>query len=94
MCSMSKNVKQVWEQPVFLNPKITFEEDTIYNRVIWRAGVRKVKDLVYEYVPGFMRAQVMVDEVRERGDEICLGTAEGVLEKIKEGMPERMGWND
>ena len=82
-----KDVKQVWEQPVFLNPKITFEGNTIYNRVIWRAGVRKVKDLVYEYVPGFMRAQVMVDEVRERGDEIWLGTAQGVLERIKEGMP-------
>ena len=82
-----KDVKQVWEQPVFLNPKITFEGNTIYNRVIWRAGVRKVKDLVYEYVPGFMRAQVMVEEVRERGDEIWLGTAQGVLERIKEGMP-------
>lgn len=82
-----KNVKQVWEQPVFLNPKITFGGETIYNRVIWRAGIRKVRDLVYEYVPGFMRAQVVVDEVRERGDEMWLGTAEGVMEKIKEGMP-------
>ncbi len=82
-----KNVKQVWEQPVFLNPKITCEGGTIYNRVIWRAGFRKVRDLVYEYVPGFMRAQVMVDGVRERGDEMWLGTAEGVMGKIKEGMP-------
>ncbi|KAL7375280.1 hypothetical protein ABVT39_014699 [Epinephelus coioides] len=83
-----KNVKQVWEQPVFLNPKITWEGDTLYNMLMWRAGFRKVRDLVYEYVPGFMRAQVIVDEVRDRGDEMWLATAEGVMEKIKEGMPK------
>lgn len=81
------NVKQVWEQPIFLNPKITHKGETIYNRVIWRAGIRTIRDLVYEYVPGFMRAQVIVDEVRERDEEMWLGTAEGVMEKIKKGMP-------
>uniref|UniRef100_A0A671TR16 Reverse transcriptase domain-containing protein n=1 Tax=Sparus aurata TaxID=8175 RepID=A0A671TR16_SPAAU len=83
-----KSANQVWEQPVFLNPKIRWEGETVYNRLMWRAGFRKVRDLVYEYVPGFMRAQVIVDEVRDKGDEIWLGTAEGVMEKIKEGMPK------
>lgn len=83
-----KNVNQVWEQPVFLNPKIRWEGETVYNRRMWRAGFRKVRDLVYEYVPGFMRAQVIADEVRDKGDEMWLGTAEGVMEKIKEGMPK------
>ena len=83
-----KNVKQVWEQPAFLNPKITVEGETIFNRVIWRAGIRKVRDMVYEYTPGFMRAQVIVDEVRGNGDEIWPGTAEGVIEKIKKAMPK------
>ena len=83
-----KSTRQVWEQPVFLNPKIMAEGETIYNRVIWRAGIRKVKDLVYEYIPGFMGAQVIVDEVRGNGDEIWLGTAKGVIEKIKKAMPK------
>lgn len=83
-----KNLKQVWEQPVFLNPKITWDGETLYNRLMWRAGFRKVRDLVYEYVPGFMRAQVIVDEVRSRGDEMWMGTAEGLMDKIKGGMPK------
>jgi len=83
-----KNVKQVWEQPLFLNPKITHEGSTIYNLAMWRAGFRKVRDVVYEYVPGFMRAQVVVDEVRGNGGEMWMGTAEGLMERIKNGMPE------
>ncbi|CAB1425524.1 unnamed protein product [Pleuronectes platessa] len=44
--------------------------------------------MVYEYIPGFMGAQVIVDEVRGNGDEIWLGTAKGVIEKIKKAMPK------
>ncbi|KAI4800564.1 hypothetical protein KUCAC02_009629 [Chaenocephalus aceratus] len=32
---------------------------------MWRGRFRTLKDLVYEFVPGFMRAQVVVEEVRE-----------------------------
>ena len=83
-----EDVRQVWEQPVFLNPKITVGGEMIYNRMMWRAGIRRIRDLVYEYVPGFMGAQAVVDEVRENGDEIWLGTAKGELEKIKKAMPK------
>lgn len=49
-------------------------------------GSRIVRDLVYEYVPGFMRPQVIVDEVRGRDLLMGLGTAENVLDSVKEGM--------
>lgn len=82
-----KNVQQVWQQPIFMNPQITHEGETLYNRVIWRAGIRTIRDVVYEYVPGFMRAQAIMDAVRGREEEMWLGTAEGIMEKIKNGMP-------
>ena len=44
--------------------------------------------MVYEYIAGFMRAQVIVDEVRGNGDELWPGTAEGVIEKKKKAMPK------
>ncbi|KAF3836619.1 hypothetical protein F7725_029177 [Dissostichus mawsoni] len=69
------NVQQVWEQPLFLNPRITHEQCSLFNLPIWRR------------VPGFMRAQVIVDEVREIDEMMRLGTAESLLEKIKVGMP-------
>ena len=82
-----KNVQQVWQQPIFMNPQIMHEGETMYNRIIWKVGIRTIRDVVYEYVPGFMRAQAIVDVVREREEEMWLGTAEGIMEKIKNGMP-------
>lgn len=81
------NVQQVWEQPIFLNPRITHEKCCLFNLPMWRAGMRRVKDFVLEYVPGFMRAQVIVDEVREIDEVMYLGTAERMMKEIKDGMP-------
>ncbi|KAF3847406.1 hypothetical protein F7725_020434 [Dissostichus mawsoni] len=82
------NVRQVWQQPIFLNPRIRGEKGSLFNLPMWRVGFRLVKDLVYEYVPGFMRSQVIVDEVRERDLVMGLRTADNVMESIKEGMPD------
>lgn len=60
------SAKQVWKQPIFLNQRIVKEQKVIFNLPMWRAGFRVVRDLVYEYAPGFMRAQVIVDEDRGR----------------------------
>lgn len=55
------------------------EGGTLHNRLMWRAGIRKVRESVYEYIPGCMRAQVVVDDVRDRGEVMWLGTAEGAM---------------
>ena len=79
--------EQVWGQPIFQNKMIMKEGEVMFNLAMWRAGFRVVRDLVYEYVPGFMRAQVIIDGVR--GEDLLMGkgTAETLLEDIKEGMP-------
>jgi len=82
-----REVKQVWKQPIFLNPSIKSEGGCIFNLPMWRAGFRVIRDLVYEFVPGFMRSQVVVDEVKGREMVMGAGTAERVMESIKEGMP-------
>lgn len=82
-----KSVQHVWDQPMFLNPQILHEGKTMYNKTMWRSGFRRVRELAYEYVPGFMSAQAVVDEVREMGEEISFCAAEGMVKKIKAGMP-------
>lgn len=82
-----KSVQHVWDQPMFLNPQILHEGKTIYNKTMWTSGFRRVRELVHEYVPGFMSAQAVVDEVREMGEEISFCAAEGMVKKIKAGMP-------
>lgn len=84
------NIEQVCAQPIFLNPKIKVRDKTLFDRKMWDAGFRTLSDLVYEYVPGFMSAQVIVDEVREKGQVVGLKMAEHLLSKIKSGVPK--GW--
>lgn len=46
-----ENINQVHNQPIFLNPRIRNRGGKmLYNILFMRAGVRKVKDLAYEYV--------------------------------------------
>ncbi len=42
----------------------------LYNRLFMRAGVRKVKDLAYEYVKGFLPNRAIYDCVVGWDDEI------------------------
>lgn len=86
------NVEQVWNQPVFLNHMIAVEKCPVFDLQMWGAGFRHIRDLVYEYVPGFMGAQVIVDEVRCRGGRMPLKTAEGIMNRVKKGMPG--GWKE
>lgn len=82
------NVEQIWEQPLFLNPKIKNNNKVIYNKDLWDAGFRKIKDVVYELVPGFLRSQVFIDEVNKNGGEMTTDNAEKIMIKVKEGMPK------
>ena len=82
------SVRQVWEQPLFLNKNIKVGDKAVYDRMMWRAGFRTIRDIVYEYVPGFMGGQVIVDEVEGKGFEMGLKAAEKTLNDIKRGMPD------
>ena len=82
------NVEQIWEQPIFLNPKIKCKNTTVFNNAVWDAGFRRIKDIVYEFTTGFLSSQVFIDEISERGKEMRASTAKEIMMKIKEGMPK------
>ncbi|KAF3858933.1 hypothetical protein F7725_012134 [Dissostichus mawsoni] len=86
------NVEQVWNQPVFLNHMVAVEQSPVFDLPMWKVGFRHIRDLVYEFVPGFMGAQVIVDEVRGGGGSMLLRTAEGIMNRVKKGMPG--GWRE
>lgn len=65
-----ENINQIHNQPIFLNPRIKRGGKMLYNRLFMRAGVRKVKDLAYEYVKGFMPNRAIYDCVVGWSDEI------------------------
>lgn len=84
-----ENINQVHNQPIFLNPKIRFGGKMLYNRLYMRAGVRKVKDMTYEYVKGFMPNRAIYDCVVGWDNEIEKSKVDCVCENIKTSLPRK-----
>lgn len=82
------NINQVHHQPIFLNPKIRLGGKMLYNRLFMRAGVRKVKDMAYEYVKGFLPNRAIYDCVLGWDDEIEKSKVDRECENIKTSLPE------
>jgi len=77
------NINQVLNQPLFLNPKIKRGGKTLYNKLFMRAGVRKVKDMAYEYVTGFLPNRVVYDCLVGWDDDIEKSKVDCECENIK-----------
>lgn len=77
----------VLNQPVFLNPKVRTDEKELYNKDFHNAGLRQIKDFVYEVIPGFLPAHAVIDCVHEYDDEVRKGTITNMYEKIKNAVP-------
>ena len=75
-------------QPLFLNHKIQNEGKFLYDKMFMGAGIKQVKDVVYEYVPGFLPEQAIVDFVLEWNDDIRARTVVNTYGKIKSTLPE------
>lgn len=62
----------------------------LYNKLFMRAGVRKVKDMAYEYVKVFLPNRAIYDWVVGWDDEIEKSKVDSECENIKTSLPE--GW--
>lgn len=82
-----ENINQIYQQPIFLNPKIQMKGKMFYNRLYMKAGVRQVKDMTYEYVKGFLPNRAIYDCVVEWDDEIEKSKVDSVCENIKTSLP-------
>lgn len=83
------NINQVHNQPIFLNPKISLGWKMLYNRLYMRADVRKIKDMTYEYVKGFLPNRAICDCVVGWDDEIEKSKVDCICENIKTSLPKK-----
>lgn len=83
-----KNIDVLVHQPLFLNNKIKYGGRMLYEKTFMSAGIRQIKDLVYEYVPGFLPAQGIIDCLTEWNDEIRPRTVINTFERIKNSLPK------
>lgn len=78
----------VLNQPVFLNPKITDKGHMQENKSFMKVGLYRIKDYVYEVVPGFLPSQAILDITMEGNENMRKGTVINVFEKIKSSIPK------
>jgi hypothetical protein len=60
-----KGIEQLLKQPIFLNKFIISNRNTIFYKNWYDAGLRQVKDILYEVKPGFLPIQAIVDTLEE-----------------------------
>ena len=81
-----KDINMIINNPIFLNGKLKNDNDTLYNAVFIRAGIRQIKDIMYEVKPGLLPEHSIVDMVREIDCDVRKATIIGAYNKIKSCM--------
>jgi exonuclease III len=83
-CTILDNILN---QPIFLNPKIQYNNKMLYCKYFMRAGMRQIGDILYEVIPGFLPCQAIFDNVDEENDEIGRTTVENMYKRILGCLP-------
>ncbi len=82
VCTFNKN--DILRQPLFLNKLLKRGEQTIFYKKWYNAGIRQIKDIMYEAIPGFLPVQVISDAIEENYEEESKVVLEDQYEKVKE----------
>ncbi len=77
----------VLSQPVMLNPKVSTDGKLLYHKDFYNAGLRQIKDFVYEVIPGFLPDQAIIDCVQDFDEEVCKSTIVNMYNKLKTAVP-------
>lgn len=80
--------KMLLNQPLFLNANIFMQDKEIFFKHWLNAGIRQVKDVLYEIKEGFLSSQVIVDAVNEIGEEVKREILEKQFEIVKKAIPK------
>ena len=84
-----EGLKDIINQPLFMNRKIRYNNKEVYYKLLYDAGIRQVKDVMYEVIPGFLRVECIYDSVCEVQEEASWKGIESIYSRIKVSIPER-----
>ena len=73
--------------PLFLNEKFKHNEKTLYKPKFIEGGIRQVKDLIYEVIPGFLRDNCIFDSVCEIDGMEDRDKVKKIHDRIKSSIP-------
>ncbi len=84
----SLNKNDILIQPLFLNKLLKRGEQTNFYKKWYNAGIRQIKDIMYEVIPGFLPVQVISDAIEENYEEESKVVLQDQYEKVKEIIPK------
>ncbi len=82
-----KEVETFINLPLFLNEKFKHNNKTLYEPKFMEAGIKQVKDIIYEVIPGFLRKSCIYDSVCELEGMESKEKVNRVYERIKASLP-------
>lgn len=83
----STSIAFIYNQPLFHNPNICYQERTLYFRFFVEAGMTKLKDICYEYVPGFLKTELIIETIQEKCENVSRKTIENAILVIRHSLP-------
>lgn len=75
------------KQPLFLNHHIKNNRNTFFYKNWFYAGLKQVKDILYEVKPGFLPLQAIIDTLEENEEIENKQLIKEQYLKIKEAIP-------
>lgn len=85
---MSLSKEEILRQPLFLNNTIKRGHQAIFYKKWFDAGIKQIKDIMYEVIPGFVPVQVIRDAIVENYDDESKTVLENQFKKLKEVIPK------
>lgn len=82
-----KEREQMLNQLLFLNEKVNCNGQTIFYKNWFEAGLKQVKDILYEVKPGFLPLQAIIDTLEEKEEIKDRKAIKINYEKIKTAIP-------
>lgn len=83
------DLKMIKEMPIFLTRKIKSNDKSLYHKKMMRAGFVQIKDLMYEFMPGFLPPKAIFECVNNVDDGVKIGNIENICKLIQNNMPQR-----
>jgi len=84
------NVNQIFDQPLFFNPKIVYKGKKLHFEFFIKADIVQLKHLSYEVVPGFIRFGSIKELIQEHSPQISEKSIENAYNIIRGAIP--MEW--
>ena len=88
----SMEAQHVYENPIFCNPLIKYNNKSLLFHEFITAGITQIKHICYEVIPGFLPENAIVEIVQEKIPEISTTEVKNAYKKILSAIPD--AWID